>query len=104
MELFGPISLTMESPEIIELPSITLLKPAYPNPFNPTTTIAFDIKEGEKGTLTIFNVKGQKVISEKFNEGRHAYKWSPIKQASGVYLYKLQTESYSKISKMLMLK
>ncbi len=103
-ELFGPISLTIESPEIIELPSVSLLKSAYPNPFNPTTTIAFDIKEGETGILSIFNTKGQKIKSENFQAGRHEYKWQPDKNASGVYFYKLQTVSYSKISKMLMLK
>jgi hypothetical protein len=76
----------------------------YPNPFNPKTTIAFDIKEGETGLLTIFNVKGQKIISESFVAGKHEFKWIADNNTSGVYFYKLQTESYSKINKMLMLK
>jgi len=103
-EYYGPILIRIEEEEIPELPNQTVLQSAYPNPFNPTTTIAFDIKEGETGILTIFNVKGQKVISESFVAGSHEYKWQADKNTSGVYFYKLQTESYSKISKMLMLK
>jgi internalin A len=44
----------------------TTLNSAYPNPFNPTTSIHFDVKNGEKGKLTIFNVKGQLLLSKEF--------------------------------------
>ena len=105
-ELFGPVSLTLINPEneMIDLPNATVLNSAYPNPFNPKTTISFDIKEGETGILTIFNVKGQKVISKSFIAGTHEFKWIADNNTSGVYFYKLQTASYSKINKVLMLK
>jgi len=103
-ETYGPISLTIETPEIEELPETTVLYSAFPNPFKPETTIKFSIKENETAVFTIYNFKGQKIISENFEAGTHEYKWNADKYASGIYLYKLRTESYSKINKMLMLK
>ncbi len=76
----------------------------YPNPFNPITTIEFGIREGESGTLTIYNILGQKVLSRKFEAGFHTFNWDASNQASGVYLYRLQTPSYYKTNRMLMLK
>jgi hypothetical protein len=102
--LHGPAIVTTEDPSIIELPETTLLKSAYPNPFNPSTVIEFDIKENETGTLTIFNTKGQIIVSETFDTGYHQYKWNADDLSSGVYFYKLRTESFSKVHKMLMLK
>jgi len=103
-ELFGPVALSIEGPVIIEFPNISMLRSAYPNPFNPTTTIEFDIKENEFGTITIYNVKGRVILTETFEPGNHTYEWNADKYSSGVYFYKLQTNSYSKINKMLMLK
>ncbi|RLC53995.1 MAG: hypothetical protein DRH79_02000 [Candidatus Cloacimonadota bacterium] len=103
-ELFGPITLSIESPIIIELPNASILRSAYPNPFNPTTTIEFDIKENEKGTIIIYNIKGRVILKETFDPGNHTFEWNADKYSSGVYFYKLQTNSYSKINKMLMLK
>ncbi|RLC52732.1 MAG: hypothetical protein DRI23_02110 [Candidatus Cloacimonadota bacterium] len=103
-ELFGPVTLFIESPIIIELPNASILRSAYPNPFNPTTTIEFDIKENEKGTIIIYNVKGRVILKETFGPGNHTFEWNADKYSSGVYFYKLQTNSYSKINKMLMLK
>ena len=84
----------------------------YPNPFNPLTTISFDIKDNETGILTIFNIKGQLIESHQFESGKHNYLWDASNQASGIYLYKLQTQtiteletqSYTETKKMIMLK
>ncbi len=76
----------------------------HPNPFNPETNIQFDIKENETGTLTIFNMKGQVVVSQHFNSGKHNYLWNAGNCSSGVYLYKLQTEKTIINKKMLLLK
>jgi len=76
----------------------------YPNPFNPTTTINCEIKEGEKGILSIFNIKGQLIESKQFEPGQHNYLWDASKQSSGIYLYKLETENVTEIRKMLLLK
>ena len=76
----------------------------YPNPFNPITTISFEIKEGEVGTLTIFNLRGQLIESHEFNTGNHDYTWNADEYGSGLYFYKLKTESSIQTRKMLLLK
>jgi len=86
------------------IPVETKLYQNHPNPFNPVTTIQFDIKENESGVLSIFNVKGQIVVSQSFNSGRHNYLWNAQNCSSGVYSYKLQTESIIETKKMLLLK
>ncbi|MCF7869217.1 MAG: T9SS type A sorting domain-containing protein [Candidatus Cloacimonetes bacterium] len=85
-------------------PAVSKMSQNYPNPFNPTTTIEFGIEAGETGTLTIFNILGQKVLSQKYESGFHTFNWDASKQASGVYFYQLKTDKYFKTNKMLMLK
>ena len=104
-EIYTPISLTIPEGAIIPvLPTTTLLKGNYPNPFNPSTFIQFDIKEGETGVLTIFNIKGQIIESMRFNAGEHDKEWDAKSVVSGVYFYKLTSESYTCTKKMLLLK
>jgi PKD repeat protein len=76
----------------------------YPNPFNPLTTIKFNINEQEVGKLSIYNIKGQLIESQQFYSGEHNYQWDASNQASGVYLYKLETENTTVNRKMLLLK
>ena len=105
-DYFGPVTITLQNPqnEAPELPHETFLKQAYPNPFNPTTTIAFSIQENDMGTLSIYNTKGQLIENKKFLAGEHTYSWNADKVTSGIYFYQLQTETYRKIKKMLLLK
>jgi PKD repeat protein/transposase len=88
----------------VVIPIITKLYQNYPNPFNPVTNIQFDIRENEFGVLSIFNLKGQIIESQRFNSGKHDYLWNAENCSSGVYLYKLQTESFVELKKMLLLK
>ena len=105
-ESYGPISLSIpsEGNDIPELPLITKLQQNFPNPFNPSTLISFDIKEFETGILSIYNIKGQLIVMDEFETGRHNYAWDARNHSSGIYLYKLQTESYTRIMKMLLVK
>ena len=105
-ESFGPISLTIpsEGNNIHEIPLVTELHQNFPNPFNPSTLISFNIKENEKGILSIYNIKGQLIVTDEFETGRHYYTWDARDQASGVYLYKLKTNNDTKIMKMLLVK
>ncbi|HPR17627.1 MAG TPA: T9SS type A sorting domain-containing protein [Candidatus Cloacimonadota bacterium] len=108
VELYGPVSILVEIEEepiiVPDLPEMTSLNANYPNPFNPTTFIKFDIKEGETGNLTIYNVLGQKVLSRDYEAGYHNFAWNADQQASGVYFYSLRTPSYSQTQKMLLMK
>ena len=103
-EFFGPTQITIETEQLPEPITETNLMANYPNPFNPTTTIKFNIKENETGILTIYNTKGQLLESHQFSSGNHNYVWQADEYTSGVYFYKLQTDSYSKIKKMILMK
>jgi hypothetical protein len=88
----------------------TTLFPAYPNPFNPETTIEFSVKKNETATLSIYNIKGQLVTEyPEFHAGEHCVIWKGLdkhgkKAASGVYLYKLSSQTVCLSRKMIMLK
>lgn len=84
----------------------------YPNPFNPNTTIHFNLKEDTKVELEIYNIKGQKVITllnQHLKSGKHSYTWNGLnqnhqKQASGMYFCKLKTNHDTRINKMVLMK
>jgi len=103
--IHGSVSLIIpEEGTIPELPQQTVLLGNYPNPFNPNTTISFMVKENETANLSIFNVKGQKLENISFEAGVYNYLWDACSYASGIYLYKLKSESFSEIRKMILLK
>jgi len=90
----------------------TKLGKNYPNPFNPSTSIAFSVKKTETVKLEIFNIKGQLVktlIDDVVKQGYHTTVWNGTDSknqtvSSGLYLYKLSTKDHSEIKKMLMVK
>ncbi len=105
----GPVTVTVTDPAS-DIPEFTVLSNAYPNPFNPKTTIKFSVAKDETAKLTIYNVLGQVVKTyPTYNEGNHTAEWHGIDNnnnpvGSGIYFYRLETESYKKINKMLLLK
>jgi hypothetical protein len=88
------------------LPQEYALHQNYPNPFNPTTRISFDLPQRSEFELTIYNVLGQSVekVSGTSSAGRIEVEWDASGHSSGVYLYRLKTESFSASRKMLLLK
>ena len=102
---YGPVTLTIPEEEPVPvLPQNTFLCSNYPNPFNPSTFIEFSIKEGETGKLTIYNVKGQLLETYEYEAGEHELTWDATQYGSGIYFYKLETQSYNETKKMIMLK
>ncbi len=91
-------------------PQLASLNSAYPNPFNPETTIEFFIPKNQKGTLTIFNIKGQVVKDyPEFEAGQHSVIWDGTnvnngKVCSGVYFYRLDSDSVYSLKKMVLIK
>ncbi|MCB5261995.1 MAG: carboxypeptidase regulatory-like domain-containing protein [Candidatus Cloacimonetes bacterium] len=91
--------------------TVTALKANFPNPFNPTTTISYDLKDAGKVSLDVYNLKGQRVrtlVSQDQPSGRYRIVFDACDQqgnplASGIYLYRLQTESYHSTRKMLLM-
>lgn len=97
--------------DIISSIPIKFLK-NYPNPFNPRTTIAFELKSKGKTKLEIYNLKGQKVkqiVNKNLDSGRHEFVWNGKNDdnqqvASGVYFYSLTHKDQSIVKKMIVLK
>ncbi|MGH1362791.1 MAG: CotH kinase family protein [Calditrichia bacterium] len=83
------------------------LEQNYPNPFNPSTTFRFTLAQASRVSLTVYNLVGQKiqtVFADNLAAGEHQYVWRGEGQASGVYLYTLQTEFGSESKKMVLMK
>ena len=90
-----------------------LLHNNYPNPFNPETTIEFELKVPATVTLEIFNVMGQRVTGAlretSLRAGAHKYVWNGTDQngnpvASGVYIYQIDVDGVVATRKMMLLK
>ncbi|MCX6157813.1 MAG: T9SS type A sorting domain-containing protein [Ignavibacteriae bacterium] len=98
-----------------EIPSAFSLSQNYPNPFNPTTVIRFGIPslEGyaQRGvgmvTLKVFDIAGreiQSLVNENLQPGTYETSFDGSRLTSGVYFYKLETNRFSDVKKMLMIK
>ncbi len=94
------------------LPTAYRLANNYPNPFNPQTTIAFDLPQPQNVRLVIYDLKGRLVkelISESMAAGAHSIIWngtnrSDARVASGVYFYQIQAGPMSDTKRMLLVK
>lgn len=88
-------------------PSNIKLKSNYPNPFNPSTQIKFNLPRSANVTLTVFNSLGQKVstlVNRDMNAGRHSINFDGGDLPSGLYIYRLKANGMSKSRKMLLVK
>lgn len=99
-------------------PASFSLKPNYPNPFNPSTTIDYTLPQPGQVTLSIYNLFGQHVqtlVNEKQNAGTYSHIWNATdetgnKVSSGIYLYRIKftdftgREAWREERKMLLLK
>lgn len=89
------------------LPKETALGTAYPNPFNPVVNLRFDVAKADFVTLTVYDLMGRTVatiLSDQLSAGTHEVSWNAGQYASGLYLVRMETESYTGIQKVLLLK
>ncbi|HNX01286.1 MAG TPA: FlgD immunoglobulin-like domain containing protein, partial [Candidatus Cloacimonadota bacterium] len=94
---------------VVRIPS---LAPNYPNPFNPTTTIEYQIPQAMDTDLSIYNIRGQKVRTLQHgytNAGTFKFVWDGLnenggKVSSGVYFYRLDTAKDHLVRKMVLMK
>ncbi len=88
------------------------LEQNFPNPFNNTTLVRFDLLNSSRVNLAVYNILGQKVktlVDAEKGAGTHALEWDGTDQsgqsvASGVYLYRLQAGQFSETKRLLYLK
>jgi hypothetical protein len=109
-----PISVTVDSnPEINKVPSNFELQPCYPNPFNPSTRIVFQLAKASPVAIQIFDLSGRLINTlgdREYPAGIHTLSWDGNDQhdnpvTSGVYLYQMVTGfGNSRIEKMVYLK
>ncbi len=99
-----PVGLTSNENEV---PKDFFLYQNFPNPFNPTTNIRFDIAKAGLVTLSVYDVTGKKVadlVNENLNTGKHTVDFNASNIASGVYFYKIETPDFTSIKKMMLIK
>jgi hypothetical protein len=80
---------------------------AYPNPFNPSTTISFEIAEPDWVTLTVFDLLGRQVarlFDERARAGWHEVKWTADDRPSGVYFVEVKAEDVRRMYKIVLMK
>jgi hypothetical protein len=93
-------------------PKFTTLSQNFPNPFNPSTRIMFELKEKGLVTLKIYNVAGQLVrtlVNGARDAKSHTVLWDGANDrgsavASGIYFYKMDTKDFSQTRKMVLLR
>ncbi|HOQ81402.1 MAG TPA: choice-of-anchor J domain-containing protein, partial [Candidatus Cloacimonadota bacterium] len=100
-------------PEVI-VPVITqtVLKGNYPNPFNPETSIAFDLATEGNVSIDIYNAKGQKVktlVNDRYGVGAHSVVWNGKDDngknvGSGIYFFNMKSGKYTSTRKMILMK
>jgi len=79
----------------------------YPNPFNPSTKIAFSASKSSFVTLRIYNSIGQQVaelVNRQLEPGNHEFMFNAADLPSGVYMYKLEIDGVSQMQKMILMK
>mgnify|MGYP003980666617 FL=1 len=83
------------------------LKENYPNPFNPTTTIEYSIGLAGPTKLMVYDVLGRemvKLVDEYRPIGSHKVVWNASNMPSGIYFYRLETSSFTRTQKMILMK
>ena len=94
------------------LPKEFALHDNFPNPFNPNTTIRFDLPRATDVSIVVFNLLGQKIKTierAQMNPGYHSIIWNATNDfgsqvSAGMYFYQLRTNEFVKTKKMILLK
>ncbi len=103
---YDPVLTAVETSPL-PLPGARLLAQNHPNPFNPATTIRFDVPRGGHVTLKVYNVRGQEVatlVDGALAAGSFETAFAPRDLPSGTYLYRLAGPGFSETRTMQLVK
>ncbi|MCF6237428.1 MAG: C25 family cysteine peptidase, partial [Candidatus Marinimicrobia bacterium] len=96
---------------VIEIPETFAVTAVYPNPFNPTVNISYDLPQANEVSIRIFNALGQEVshTSSQLQAGTHVYSWQGLDQndrqvSSGIYFARISTAASQQIVKLTLLR
>lgn len=90
-----------------EIPKEFYLYQNFPNPFNPSTQIRFDLAKSGLVTLDVYDITGRKVtelVNENLNAGKHSVDFNASNLSSGIYFYRIVTPEFTSIKKMMLVK
>ncbi len=91
----------------VEIPKQFELSQNYPNPFNPSTIIKFGLPENSRVKLEVYNVLGEKIATLLNNElkaGYYSINFDASNLTSGVYIYRIETNTWKDVKKMILVK
>lgn len=104
----------VEGSELVDsaIPEVFGLGENYPNPFNPTTLISYDLPEASQVTMTVYDMMGRQVkalVQEFQPAGNHSVIWNATndngtRMSGGIYFYQIKAGSFLQTHKMILLK
>ena len=90
-----------------ELPTVFKLYNNYPNPFNPSTMIKYDVPRNTLVKISVYDILGKLVtslVNQDMMPGRYEVVWDAKNYASGTYIYKFETNDFTDVKKMILVK
>lgn len=104
IDLSGWMGIADEKAEKPDTPSLSR---NYPNPFNPVTTLSFHLPAAAAVSLKVFDAEGREVamlVNEERAAGAYSCQWNAAGMASGVYLARLQADSFVESRKLVLIR
>jgi hypothetical protein len=101
------VALNKQGNHVKEQPTLYYLSQNYPNPFNPSTTIMYSIKDPGLVKIELFDILGRRVktlVNEEKQSGEYKVNFTGNNLASGVYIYRLTSGTFTQVKKMQLLK
>ena len=98
---------TLGSLQANEIPSSVMLNPAFPNPFNPQTTISFSIPSDNSIKLGVYDSMGRivaDIASGLYQAGYYEFEWDAAEFSSGIYFVKMEIDGSIHMQKIMLLK
>ncbi|MBT7788646.1 MAG: choice-of-anchor D domain-containing protein, partial [Calditrichaeota bacterium] len=89
------------------LPEGFYMSTAYPNPFNSTTKISYGLPNDAEVSIQIYDITGclvEKLVSENQTAGHYSIPWNAGTNSTGLYLIRLETEQFSRVTKVILTK
>lgn len=96
----------------VPTPAAFSVQPAYPNPFNPTTTLGFSLPAAGKVVITVFDISGTRIrslVNQEYAPGQHRVRWDSRNDrnelvGTGIYFIRVQTDGMTQTRKVMLLK
>ena len=105
--LFQGATLVANEPEAPGLPTTFALLPAYPNPFNPSTTLRYDVPKAGPVRITVLDALGREIallVNEQHTAGRHEISFDAQGLPSGTYIVRMQADATLQAQRLTLLR